>query len=415
MTWVVCHKSSLCSCFPFLLCFVIAFAEIDLFSFDDPSPAPAPPAASNDDDFSGFQSAGGTTGGADPFGGDPFASAPANNNTPQQPAAADPFAAPSSQQSMGGPAGMNQMNDMFANMNTGGGMPQQGGMMGGANPMMNNNGMMGGANPMMNSSRMMGGASTMMNNNGAMMGGNVPAPAPPADDDDFGDFEGAGGGQQASAPDPSDPFGSLVNLGGLSKNTKKEDKLNQPIVINAAAAQYMQDKQQGVGAAAPKDTSKSAAMSFAGIDGLPQMSAPNSMSGGMGMNVGMGMAPIPSTGMNPNVMGGAATGASAIDMMSPTAMAPPAPAQQQQQQQQQGGGMNPQQIMMLIQNPQMMQQWMATATPQQQQYMMQMVVMQQQMMAGQGQGGGTPGMMGGNNMMGGQGGSQMNGGFPGGF
>ena len=385
-----------------------------MFSFDDPSPAPAPPAASNDDSFSGFQSAGTTTGSADPFGGDPFASAPANNNIPQQPAAADPFAAPSSQQSMGGAGGMNQMNDMFANMNTGGGMPQQGGMMGGANPMMNNNGMMGGANPMvMNNGGMMGGANTMMNNNGTMMGGNVPAPAPPADDDDFGDFEGAAGGQQASAPDPSDPFGSLVNLGGLSKNTKKEDKLNQPIVINAAAAQYMQDKQQGVGAAAPKDTSKSAAMSFAGIDGLPQMSAPSSMSGGMGMgmNGGMGMAPPPSAGMNPNVMGSAAGGTSAIDMMSPSAMAPPAPAQQQQQ----GGGMNPQQIMMLIQNPQMMQQWMATATPQQQQYMMQMVMMQQQMMTGQAQGGGNPGMMGGSNMMGGQGGGQMNGGFQGGF
>lgn len=387
--------------------------EVDLFSFDDPSPAPAAPApaASNDDDdFGGFQSSGG--GGADPFGGDPFASgggAPA----PAPPAAADPFAAPAATQQPN--AGMNNMNDMFGNMNVGGG-----GMMGGANPMMGGNAMMGGANPMMggnmmggNNAMMGGAANPMMGGNNAMMGGGAPAPAPPADDDDFGDFEG-GASSQAAAPaaaKSNDPFGNLVSLDGLSKNEKKVDKLSQPIVVNAAAAQFMQDKTHGVGMAAPLAPAKSNAMSFAGIDGLQKAPTPaQGMGMGMGMGGmgGMGMsapAPPPSGGMNSSVMGGSGGNASLIGALDPATMNPQKPAAQPQ-----GGGgmaMNPQMMQAMMMNPQMMQQMVASGqmTPQQQQQMMQM--MQMMMMQQQQQGGGN--MMG-NNMMGGQGG-QMGGGW----
>lgn len=399
------------SFFPSLL---LIISEVDLFSFDDPAPTPAPPAsAGHEDEFSGFHSAAPAAGVSDPFGGDPFSNAP-NNNASQQAAAADPFAiptpqsnnapqqpdpfaAPSTQPPMSA-GGMNNMANMFGNMNMGGGTPQQAGMMGGANAMMNNTVMMGGSNVMGGYNAMMGGATAT----------SAPAPAPVvADDDDFGDFEG---GQQASKPAAasSDPFGNLVSLDGLSKNTGQQDKLNQPIVANPAAAQYLEDKQQGVGAAAPQNTAKNVAMSFAGIDGLPKMSAYNSagMSGGMGMS----MVPPPVAGMNSNVMASGGSGnASAIGMLDPAAMAPkPAPQQQQQQQQ---GMMNPQQMMMMMQSPQMMQQFMANATPQQQQQMQQMMMMmQQQMMAGGGGMGGNN-----NNMMGGQGGSQMNGGASGAF
>ena len=278
-------------------------------------------------------------------------------------------------------------------------------MMGGMNPMMANN-MMGGGGMMMGNNNMMAGG---MNN--GMMGGGKPAVAAPAAnfDDDFGDFEGVSSGSSpAGTNKSSDPFGSLVSLDGLSKNTKKQDKLNEPIVINAAAAQYMQDKQKGIGAGAPQNTAKSAAMSFAGIDGLPKSPAPNSMAIGMGGGIGMGMsgAAYPASGgMNPTVMGSGSGGnASLIGALDPQMMTP------QPQQTQQQGGMTPQQQqqmmqMMMMQNPQLMQQIMMNGgqmTPQQQQQMLQMMMMMNQPMGG-GQGGG--GMMGGgNNMMGGQGG-----------
>jgi hypothetical protein len=397
-----------------------------LFSFGDTSPAPAPPAAGADDDFSGFQSAGAGPSATsnDPFGGDPFAAGPTSAPTSTssmgqlQP---DPFAA--QPQSFQQPASMNNINavnNMFGNMSMGGAAGGMNPMMGGMNPMMAStmNPMMGAVNPMMGSNTMgvgmMGASNNVMGSGAAngMMGVGKP-PAAAADfDDDFGDFEGASGGQTASTPaaqsKSSDPFGSLISLDGLSKNTKKEDKLNQPIVINAAAAQYMQDKQLGIGVAAPQDSAKSTAMSFAGIDGLQKSAPANSMGMGMGMgggfgNMGMGGMSSPvAGGMNPNVMGSAGVGnASLIGALDPQLMTPQPPRQHPQGM----AGMNPQQQqmmqMMMMQNPQMMQQMMANGgqmTPLQQQQMMQMMMMNQQQMMG----GGVMG--GGNNMMGGQGG-----------
>jgi hypothetical protein len=384
-----------------------------LFSFDDPSPAPAPPLGAADDDFSGFQSAGAAPAVAvnGPFGGDPFASsgptiAPTGFSYMGQQQQSDPFAAPTQQSQL--PSNINSMNTMFGNMSMDGNV-------GGTNPMM------GGMNPMIGNTMMGGGM--MGTNNSAMAGrasnGMAPAPAPAADfDDDFGDFEGVSGGPSVgSAPsstrNSSGPFGSLVTLDGLSKNSKKEDKLNEPIVINAAAAQYMQDKQHGVGVAAPQNTAKSAEMSFAGIDGLPKSPPPNSMGIGMGGAMGMGGMSFPaaSGGMNLNVMGSASSGnASLIGALDPQLMSPQPPKPQQPQ-----GmvGMTPAQQqqmmqMMMMQNPQVMQQMMMNGgkmTPQQQQQMMQMMMMSQQQLMGGGQQAGG-GMMGGgnNNTMGGQGG-----------
>ena len=59
-----------------------------------------------------------------------------------------------------------------------------------------------------------------------------PAVAAPSagGDDDFGDFADSSGGAGASGSSPSGggEFGGLVNLGGLSKNTKKETKVQEP-------------------------------------------------------------------------------------------------------------------------------------------------------------------------------------------
>jgi hypothetical protein len=326
----------------------------------------------------------------------------------QQP---DPFAAPS-QQSQQAP-NMNAMSNMFGNVSFDGSSGINP-MIGGINPMMGNS-VIGGGMMGANNNAMAGRATT-----GVMGNGKTLAPAPADFDDDFGDFEGVSGGPPvgsataSSTRKSSDPFGGLISLDGLSKNSKKEDKLNEPIVINAAAAQYMQDKQQGVGVAAPQNTAKSAAMSFAGIDGLPKSPPPNSMGIGMGGAMGMGSMSYPaaSSGMNPSVMGSASSGnASLIGALDPQLMIPQPPKPQQpqgmvgmtpqQQQQQQQQMMQ----MMMMQNPQMMQQMMMNGgqmTPQQQQQMMQMMMMSQQQMMG-GQGGGNM-MGGGNNMMGGQGG-----------
>jgi hypothetical protein len=390
-----------------------------LFSFGDTSPAPVPAAAN--DDFSGFHSAGAgpsATPSNDPFGGDPFgagpASAPTSISSMGQPQP-DPFATHPQQ-----PASMNNinaMNNMFGNMSMAGGAGGMNPMMGGMNPMMGGmNPMMGAVNPVMGNNVM--GAGMMGTNNNVMGGGaangmmGVVKPAATASsvdyDDDFGDFEGASGGQPAVAPvgpsKSSDPFGGLISLDGLSKNTKnKESKLDQPIIVNAAAAQYMQDKQLGIGVAAPQDSAKSTAMSFAGIDGLQKSAPVNPMGMGMGMgggfgNMGMGGMASPAVGgMNPNVMGSAGTAnASLIGALDPQLMN----AQPTRQQPQGMAGMSSQQQqmmqMMMMQNPQMMQQVMANGgqmTPLQQQQMMQMMMMNQQQMMG-----------GGNNMMGGQGG-----------
>ena len=119
------------------------------------------------------------------------------------------------------------------------------------NNMMNNNTM---GNNMMNNN--------MMNNNMAAMGnafnnmsvgtstpaGGMQQPATfVSNDDDFGDFEAAKTTPAASVTKKvsSDPMASLINLDSLSKNPSKKMTMNQPVVPDAAAAQYQQDMQNG--------------------------------------------------------------------------------------------------------------------------------------------------------------------------
>ena len=367
-----------------------AAPEVDLFSFDDPAPAAAP---SSNDDFAGFQSAGASSN--DPFG----APSAANDDfgdfasARQSTGAADPFAsAPAQQQptaafdAFGG--GMMNNNNMMGGGGMNGGMNSNNMMGGGMNNNMMNNNVMGGG---MNSNVMGGGIS--MNNN-MMGGGSKPKPAPA--DDDFGDFAAAAP-TKAAAPVSNDPLSKLISLDGLAKNTKKEDKLNQPIVVNQAAASYLQEKDKI--AESMKKGSKGNTMSFEGIDGLHKSSG------------GMMMAPVSSMGMNPNVMG---SGMSNIgSMMDPAMM-----SQNQINQQQQGfggmqqgnhfggmqqGGMQPGNQFGGM-NPQMMKNNMGGG-------MMNGGGMQGNMQGGMmNQGGGMPGNMQGGSMMN-QGGGGMQGGM----
>ena len=188
-----------------------------------------------------------------------------------------------------------------------------------------------------------------------VMGGGAMAPSPAAptqaggDDDEFGDFADA-------APTPakavsSDPLSKLISLDGLSKNTKKEDKLSQPVVVNEAAAQFVKHQQELINQGGQQAAFQAnAAMSFKGLDGLNNMSVPQQQSN--------------STLSQSSVMVSAGGSDAISSMMGP-----------------QSGGMN----------PQMMQQQQRQMNPQ----MMNMMGNQQGMMGSQ------QGMMN-NNMMGNQ-------------
>eukprot|EP00584_Thalassiosira_punctigera_P001472 CAMPEP_0172531710 /NCGR_PEP_ID=MMETSP1067-20121228/4996_1 /TAXON_ID=265564 ORGANISM="Thalassiosira punctigera, Strain Tpunct2005C2" /NCGR_SAMPLE_ID=MMETSP1067 /ASSEMBLY_ACC=CAM_ASM_000444 /LENGTH=689 /DNA_ID=CAMNT_0013316113 /DNA_START=108 /DNA_END=2177 /DNA_ORIENTATION=- len=180
-----------------------AAPEVDLFGFDTPAPAeaaddsfdafqtggpaPAPPtlaappaAAASNDDFGDFQQIAPTS--AVQF--DAFGSAPAS----QQQATFDAFGGAPSMMQQQQP--MSAMNNAFGNMSM---QNQQGQMMSPAPA----------APPAVAS-----------------------APAPAADNDDFGDFEGAADPfSSAKSPEKSgDPLSKLISLDGLSKNVKKEAK-----------------------------------------------------------------------------------------------------------------------------------------------------------------------------------------------
>lgn len=229
--------------------------EIDLFSFDDPAPAPAP-GPSNHDSFGDFQSTGNSSAQGQSVPSDMFAAAPTNNDS------FGAFASPAPQQSF----------DAFGQMNSS------------STPVFaqNNN---------ISQPRV----ATTSNNN----------------DDDFGDFADAG--RSSSKPSgPVDPLSKLISLDGLSKNTKQEDKLHQPVVSSAAAASYLQEKdkiQENL-----KQAQKSAAsMGFEGLDGLHK-------GGGMS-SMGMMQQPPVSMGMmNPGVMGAGGGGAKSLDMFDPSNM-----------------------------------------------------------------------------------------------
>lgn len=137
------------------------------------------------------------------------------------------------------------------------------------------------------------------------------------EDDDFGDFSGAGTKAHSTA---ADPMSKLIQLDSLTSNKKKEDKTREPIIYNdAAATSFATQSSMGSSANAPA--------SFAGIDGLNKTidisvkSSPSNLqpgqpimaSTGTGLSAtqtggtmpGMGMNQMP-TGMmaTQNMMGG---------------------------------------------------------------------------------------------------------------
>jgi epsin len=314
---------------------------VDLFSFDA-SPAPAP-ATGDEDDFDTFQSAGG--GGATAVASAGFS---------------DPFAAPVQQPIVAAPMQQTQF-DAFGGAVSAPMQASQFDAFGTVNPSPSQFAPSMGLNSNVmsqNSSvNVMGGNSMGRPAGNAMgIGGGMSSAQSQQqnDDDDFGDFAGASSSKAAPlGPASTNPLNKLISLDGLSKNTNKlEDKLNQPIIANAAAATFVQEKEQIQ--AAVKQSAKGSSMSFAGIDGLHKSSMMGS--GGMGGQLNP-MMPM-SMGMNPSVMGSGSGSASVIGMLDPNEMMrKPAVAVQQQQQQstmpQQGMMMNAQMPGGMMMNPQM--------------------------------------------------------------
>ncbi len=253
--------------------------EIDLFSTDvAASPAPA------DATFDAFQSAPTDTSTKqnseqfDAFGD--FSSPVAQSQTQQQSSAQFDAFGVSSQATqsvssptpnmnmMGGNPQMNNMNAMFNQMNMGQ-QNQMGLQQMNMNQMNMNQMHMNQMN--MNQMNQMNMAQQPANsaNFGAMMGGQQAgaqdkATAAPAvqNDDDFGDFADAN--QTKSVNTSADPMSKLISLDGLTKNneSKKKSKANDPIIYNAAAAQYIQDKNSG------GVSTINSQLAFQGVDGL---------------------------------------------------------------------------------------------------------------------------------------------------
>jgi epsin len=261
-----------------------AAPAVDLFSFDDPSPAPA---ASGGDDFADFQSAGGATNTSNQFNtmADPFAA-------PLSSASTIPMVAPPQQKAQsfdvfGSSPVASTPSIPFDAFGTAASQPQSFGAFGG--------GLNSSATPAMGMNN---------RNNGAF--GSISA-----GDDDFGDFSGASATSSfpnsnkmapskaaGGAPASSDPLSKLISLDGLSKNTgKTEDKLNQPIIATPAAAQFLQEK--ATIESTMQQAKKGSSMAFSGLDGLNH--------GMSTMSMGMSNPSIPplSSTIPGGVMGGA--------------------------------------------------------------------------------------------------------------
>lgn len=317
-----------------------AAAEVDLFSFDDPAgsngaAAPAAAAAQNptSEEFGSFEFAANTTTTAAAPAPDPFAAAPSPTQNQQQ---FDAFG-------NGGAASQQSASGQFGDFS---GVGQQQLPMGGGNP---NNimGNVGGVNNNSNNFMMNGGMMQQQSmgmsgmtggNNNIMSGGNTlqqkTQQSSGGDDDDFGDFADGTKSSQGGGASAGDPMSKLISLDGLTNNKKKnESKINEPIIANAAAATFVQEKDQIQ--ANVQQSTKGSSMSFQGIDGLNKP---------MGMAGGNLMPPTAMSAPAAGVMGGG--GSNAIGMLDPQMMNAAMPTQTQQ--------MNPQQQQQMMMQQQMM-------------------------------------------------------------
>jgi len=155
-------------------------------------------------------------------------------------------------------------------------------------------------------------------------------------DDDFGDFADSSGdaGASGSSPSVGGEFGGLVNLGGLSKNTKKETKAQEP-AFNAT--------QQSFGMGAMQQPMKQQTM--------PAMSMGGGLNGGNGM-MGGGVPtqqPVLGKGQEGDVK-------EVFDNLFEAEQAQKQKAEMMKQQQAQQAQMMRQQQMMMQQQQMMMQQ-----------------------------------------------------------
>merc|ERR1711865_1206405 len=222
----------------------------DLLGFDSaPSPA-APSENTGSSEFGAFQASSNTA--SSEFGAFQASSAPAPANASdefaafgQMRASSNTFAATPVQQEA--PAF-----DAFGSNN--GGISNN-------NQMMNNNvTLMANSMNMMNNNGIANNSVTGMQNAFGTMnvGSNTPAgnmqqfqpqSLPGLNDDDFGDFadakKDASFSVSSKTTKSSNPMSGLINLDGLSKNPSKKMTMNQPVVVNEAAAQYRRDVQQG--------------------------------------------------------------------------------------------------------------------------------------------------------------------------
>mmetsp|Transcript_42295 Transcript_42295/g.88117 ORF Transcript_42295/g.88117 Transcript_42295/m.88117 type:complete len:651 (+) Transcript_42295:77-2029(+) len=245
----------------------------DLLGFDS-VPAPAPTAAAGGNaDFGSFQAppapTPAATGGSDDFA--EFDQIRSKKETGPDPFVAAPAVPTVAQGSF----------NAFGNNNTGATN----------NNMMNNNMMMN-KNMMMNNNNMnnnmaaMGNAFNNMSVGTSALAGGMQQPAMGAvNDDDFGDFAAATNTappvstMSMSMSKPLDPMAGLINLDGLSKNNSTQTTKNQPVVVNAAAAQYQHDIQNGVQA--------SVVVSAGGSDAISSMMGPTPPKQQMGSNFSM--------------------------------------------------------------------------------------------------------------------------------
>jgi epsin len=303
--------------------------EVDFFSFDEPNPAPVTAtAATADDDFDNFQSAPGN-GSAPTLNAttldDPFGTAPAPPIAVQQPVSAQ-FDLFGSGGNLTTSAGQQPSFEAFGSGNSN----HSSNIMGGSNMMMMQQQQQ---QPMMGGNAMMGYAMTATGGN--TMNGMQPhkqqqMPSFQTPDDDFGDFAVATQApinttkMNAMSNSSSKPLSTLISLDGLSKNSSNafEDKLNQPIIANAAAATFVHEKEQ-IQASVKQSGVKGSSMSFAGIDGLHKSSLMSTPMGGFNPSAMMMMAPPASSmgNINPSVMGGSGGASSSmIGMLDPSEM-----------------------------------------------------------------------------------------------
>lgn len=178
-----------------------AAPEVDLFGFDS---APAISAPVVDDSFDAFQTA--------PVPAAPFAAAAVNNDDFGDFQQIAPTSAVQFDAFGSAPAPVQQSFDAFG--------------AGGAAPSMMQQPSHGNGNTMNNAF----GNMSMQNQQQQQIPSMMSAPAPAADNDDFGDFEDADPTAAKSTIASSDPLSNLISLDGLSKNTKKETKpANKPL------------------------------------------------------------------------------------------------------------------------------------------------------------------------------------------